>query len=292
MTATRYGFQVVDVCGDSNQSVVLPSFPALTSVNVEVDGLDRLPTYPDTTLTLTLSTADLTFVASNTVSFPDAGTSVVVPMTVPTGVPLLPQFVGTTDYPVSGAQVTLAGDAQISVPSQFTISGTISSPDTSAPGAAFLQCTGGATATEANPYVLPDQVFNARVTGGAPYAYSVGVSQGVSCTLAPLVDLNVQLGPPFAVSFLETTTSITASAATTQDFTFPAAGALSPFAMTLVDARGNPLTHVKANMRATSLASSALAGYTFGVSTATQALNNVTPLVLPGTYSIQVQVYQ
>ncbi len=289
--ATRYAYQVVDVCGETIADAVLPGFPALTAVNVEVDGLDRLQTYPDTALTLTLWTPDLTFAATNTVPFPDAGTSVVVPLMAPTGVPLLPRFVGTTNYPVSGAQVTLTGDAQISVPGLVTISGTIASPDTSALGAGFLQCTAGPTATEASPYVLSD-VFAAHVTGGAPYSYSVGISQGATCTLAPLIDLNVQLGPPFSVSYLKTTTPITASAAATQDYTFPSAGTLAPFAMTIVDARGKPLKNVNTNMRATSLSASALAGYEFGVSTSSGALNTVTPLVVPGTYSIQVQTYE
>lgn len=289
--STRYAYGVVDVCGDTTTDAVLAGFPALTAVNIEVDGLDRLPTETGMPLTLALWTPDLTFAAMNSVPFPDAGTSVVVPLMAPTGVSLVPVFTGMVDYPVRGATVTLTGDAQISVPPQFTISGTITSPDTSAIGSGFLQCKSQPAPTEANPYSLFDSYLG-HVTGGAPYAYSVGVTQGASCALAPLVDLNTQEGPPFSASYLTTSSSITASANATQSFTFPSAGALVPFGLTVVDARGKTLDSVTASMHSTSLAPSTLAGYTFGVTATTGTGNGVAPMVVPGTYSIQVQTYE
>jgi hypothetical protein len=279
---TSRAFQVVTICGPRTVDTVTPEIPPVTPINVTVDRLEYAPS--GSVVTLSFTTLDRTFSARASATFPAAGgTSVVIPIRAPLGVPLIPEIAGAGVAPT----VTLAGDATVSMPTLVSVSGSITTSDAINPAESSVVCTVPLAPTADAPFPPLAQTFTGTVTGGAsPYAYALLVPKGVSCALTATLAIDVAGGAGFP-GFLTSPAVTFDGTNTSQSFTLPPLPGQQTFYVSPSYVRGGEEASGSEHFRA---ASTSLAGGLDGW-TLSKDFNHLHTLrdwglLLPGTYDL------
>jgi len=267
-SVTSHVTEVVRVCGDATHDVTLPALPALVTVQITVDHLESLAIGPGDAVTVTLADAGHVYSASATVAV--NATTASVSVHAPLGQKLAASVLGH-----AAGDVTLTGDATLTVPEGIGLRGQVVSADPLIAYESVVACVG-------TKYQGPIGPMN-------PHWYALMFPAGTTCDAqaAVAIDTGEDMAPARAFGVMLSPVVHAGYPADSPDFAAPAVIAdFGRFDVTVVDARGALVMNAGVSARSKPQTATA---WTWTTSGGTGTTGHATLLLPPAAYELIVE---